>query len=320
MVFFYRYKKIVKKKAYLKALRLQLFIASWSKWYLFVKFNYRHIHLTPILRSWSYRSLYTNKLHYNNRMSIKKGVFLHLFWILDVWKLVQPLYLKGISTTFPIRFECNIFQHLEVYSALQKWVYLYGSNKDKVVSYKVTKNWLKYKPNLWISRSYHYFATWNLKGKALKAYCRKDAKLWYLNRWYIENSIYHKLQVRLLCNVPSVFPTSFTKTLWLRLMRYPCLYNYQWFDILEQLSLYTNRTLLPWSLLYTSKQAWLFDNKIRGLGLVLKSLVNQRTQITEYILVKRWKDLLKNQDLLSRSFQIFIRNSVFFRKYLKYKV
>lgn len=319
MPFFYKYKKLLKKKVYLKAIRLQLFMAGWSKWYLFLKFNRRQTAIIPQLRSWSYRSLYTNKLHYKNRIALKKAVMLHLFWILDIWKLAQPLKIKGISTTFPIRFECNFFQHLEVYSALQQWVYLYGMNKDKLLPYKVNAKWLQYKPTLWMSRSYHYFAIWYGKDKVIKAYRRNNAKLWYLHRWYIENSIFHKLQVRLFCNVPLAFPTNYTKALWLRLMRYPVLYNYQWLEMLQQLAYYTHRTPLPWPLLYTSKQAWLFDNKIRGLGLVLKSLVNQRTQITEYILVKRWKDLLKNKDVLSRSFQIFIRNSVFFRKYLKYK-
>jgi len=60
----------------------------------------------------------------------------------------------------------------------------------------------------------------------------------------------------------------------------------------------------------------MFDYKAVSLVILLKALVKQRMQITEYILVKRWKDLLIGQNLISRSFQIFIRTSVFFRRYL----
>ena len=86
--------------------------------------------------------------------------------------------------------------------------------------------------------------------------------------------------------------------------------------LLKLLALYTNRTPLPWDLTYTSQQTWMFDYKAVGLVTLLKALVKQRTQITEYILVKRWKDLLTSQDSMSRSFQIFIRASIFFRQYL----
>jgi hypothetical protein len=86
--------------------------------------------------------------------------------------------------------------------------------------------------------------------------------------------------------------------------------------MLRDLSQYAHRTKLPWSLLYTSKQAWTFDHQARGLSRLVKGLVSQRMQITEYILFKRWKDLLYQDDVFSRSFQIFIRNSIFFRQFL----
>jgi hypothetical protein len=318
MSFFYNYRRKLIYKSYQKAVRLQIYMAGWSKWYFLLKFNRRNTYVLPKLQAWSYRSLYTNKQHYNNKTSSKKVILMHLFWVLDVWKLAQPLTLKGISTNFPISFECHFFNNLVVYSSLQNWLGL-ALNKDKLSSFLVTKKWLNYKPDLWMSRYYQYFVGWRLKDKKQRQFLRNNPTLWFINKWYIENSYYHKIQARFLCQVPTAFPINFTKTLWLRLMRYPTIYNYKWFPMLKQLSLYPYKMPLPWSLLYTSKQTWMFDYKARGLSLILKALVLQRTQITEYVLVKRWRDLLIAQDSLSRSFQIFIRTSIFFRQYLMTK-
>lgn len=316
MLYFYQFNKKATKKMYFKALRLQAFTASWSKWYLFLKFNRRHTTLIPKLQSWGYRSLYTNKRHFRQKENAKKMVLLHLFWILDVWKLAHPMAFKGISTSFPIRFECALSNSLDVYSSFQKWVTLYGLNKNKVLPYAVTSGWLQNKPDLWVTRPYHQYASWYLKNKKHYQHRRNNKRLWFLNTWYLENGSYHTLQNRLYCQVPSSFPLQYTRVLWMRLMQYPCLYNYQWLPMLRHLSLYSNRTPLPWDLTYNSQQTWMFDYKAVSLVVLLKALVKQRMQITEYILVKRWKDLLMGQDLMSRSFQIFIRTSVFFRRYL----
>jgi len=315
MPFFYDYSSKNLQKTYNKALSLSGFTASWSKWYFFVKYNSRHSALFPKLKSWSYRSLYTNKRHYLKKESSKKMVLMHLFWVLDIWKLSNPMHLKGLSTNFPIQFTCKFFDSLEVYSRLQNWSSFYGLNKDKALPYMVTKSWINYKPYLWMTRSYHYFNYWYLASKKQRLFRRADAKLWFINTWYIENGSYHKLQARFICQVPSTLPIAYTKVLWLRLMQYPCIYNYQWYGLLKHLSVYTNRTVLPWTLMYSSKQTWMFDYRAKGLVMLLKALVRQRTQITEYILVKRWKDLLTGQDAFSKSFQIFIRTSPFLRIY-----
>jgi len=308
MYSFYNYSLDSVKKKYTSVMFVKSFSELEAKWYFFAKFNYRHTTYTPKVVSWFMRSLYTKLRHFKQKHRIKKTIFMHLFWMLDIWKLAQPFNLKGISTTFPIRFEHQTSSFLEVYSCLQKWVNTYGLNKDKVFPYVVSKNWLQYKPTLWMTRPYFYFVQWCGKNKQAGIFRRGNKTLWYINRWYIENGYYHKMQARLLCQIPQKLPVNFTKVLWLRLLQYPCLYSYQWFPMLKHLSLYSNKTSLPWDLLYTSKQMWMFNPEARGLSLVFKALVTQQSQIVEYILIKRWQDLLTGSDNFSRAFQIANRD------------
>jgi len=308
MYSFYNYSLDSVKKKYTSVMFVKSFSELEAKWYFFAKFNYRHTTYTPKVVSWFMRSLYTKLRHFKQKHRIKKTIFMHLFWMLDIWKLAQPFNLKGISTTFPIRFEHQTSSFLEVYSCLQKWVNTYGLNKDKVFPYVVSKNWLQYKPTLWMTRPYFYFVQWCGKNKQAGIFRRGNKTLWYINRWYIENGYYHKMQARLLCQIPQKLPVNFTKVLWLRLLQYPSLYSYQWFPMLKHLSLYSNKTSLPWDLLYTSKQMWMFNPEARGLSLVFKALVTQQSQIVEYILIKRWQDLLTGSDNFSRAFQIANRD------------
>lgn len=312
MYLFYGYSLDNVKKMYTKAMLLNNYMELEAKWYFFAKFNWRHTALTPKLVSWFMRSLYTKLRHFKQKHRIKKTIFMHLFWMLDIWKLAQPFNLKGVSTTFPIRFEQQTSSFLEVYSYLQNWVTTCGLNKDKVFPYAVSKNWLQYKPTLWMTRSYSYFVQWCLKNKQAGIFRRENKTFWYINRWYIENGYYHKMQARVLCHIPQKLPVNFTKVLWLRLLQYPCLYSYQWFTMLKQLSLYSNKTSLPWDLLYTSKQMWMFNPEARGLSLIFKALVTHQSQIVEYILIKRWQDLLTGSDNFSRAFQIANRE-IFFK-------
>jgi len=313
-MFFFRYPLVKFVKMFQKSARLTTFLQSWAKWYLLVKFN-RRLQQTPQLVSWSRRSLYTSHLHYNNKKDVKKSVMLHLFWVLDLWQLNQPANLKGVSNTYPFRVETTNINSLEVHGLFQNWLG-YSTNKDHLFAYKVNPRWLQYKPTLWMTRTYNDFVHWCTKTKKQREFRLTDPTLWFIYRWYLRNQQYHKLQYRFRCQVPVELPNHYTRSLWLRLMQYPCVYNLQWFTVLRDLSLYAHRAVLPWPLLYTNKRAWTFDYKARGLARLVKGLVSQRVQITEYILLKRWKDLLLQEDIFSRSFQIFIRNSIFFRQFL----
>jgi len=319
MLFFYRYNRLVSKhKQYVQSTRVALFSLTWSKWFLVTKFNLEQTSFTIQITGWLYRSLYTNRYHFNNLKTFKKAICLHLFWIGNVWQLAQPLTLKGVSKKFPIMITAFLLKDthsLEIYSHLLKWTVTYGLNKDQVFHHKVTTNWLKYKPYLWMKHSYRYYVDWRLKTQRVLR--TKKPVLWFLNHWYLQNYTYHKIQGRFFCLTPITLPLHYTKTIWLRLIQYPCLYNYRWFKLLKFLSLYKNQEVLPWPLLYQAKRVWMFDYRARSLALLLKTLVTARTHITEYILIKRWQDLLKDADTFSTYFQIKIRNLALFREFLK---
>ena len=135
LFYFYRYNQKNIVKNYYKALRLQYFVTLWSRWFFFLKFSRRLNNSVPELQKWSYRSLYIHKRHFRQKTNSRKMVLLHLFWILDVLKLVHPFNLKGLATTYPIRFFVDLTDNLEVYVAFQKWIYLWGLNKDKILMY-----------------------------------------------------------------------------------------------------------------------------------------------------------------------------------------
>ena len=315
MLFFYRYnrRKIIRKN-YRQAFRLAQYNRTWALWFLLIKFNALTSTTVPKLQAWCYRSLYTNKLHFNNKKATKKALLLHLFWVLDIWQFAPHGTLRGFSTTFPIRFEAQITDNLQVYATFTKWLSQYILNKDKALPYKVTNRWLPYKVSNWLTHKYTYYTYWYLPGKRQLSFRQRNLHLWFLNRWYIENNTYHHLHTRFLCQIPKNLPQHYTKILWLRLLRYPCLYNYKWFTMVKHLNHYAYRTSIPWELTYKTSMSWLFDYRSRGLVHVLKALVSQRTQITEHIFVKRWKDLLLGKDAFSQTFQIFIRTSTFFSK------
>ena len=318
MPFFFRYRKLPMKRAYKKALRTKNYMNSWAKWYFFIKYFRRNTSLYPAITSWKWRSLYVNRVHYKKKEMIKKTLMLHLFWVLDVWKLNHPLQLDGRSRKFPITFNYQTTDNLEVYRLIQRWVYKYGLNKDKAFPYIITNNWNKYKPEQWMSRTYQYFIYWRHKNK--KDFIKKSPLLVYLNRWYIDNRYYHRIQANFVCKVPSVFPQKYTKALWLRLFQYPVLYNYNWFSALEELSNYGLKNPLPWHVLYQAKAVWTFDKKALALENILTLLINQRLYITDYVLFKHWRNLLKQQDPLSKLLQIYIRSSPIFNMYRKRRI
>lgn len=72
MLFFFRYHNTKMLKTFQKSARLSFYLQSWAKWYLFVKFNCRQTNQVPQLVSWSRRSLYTHRLHFNHKKILKK--------------------------------------------------------------------------------------------------------------------------------------------------------------------------------------------------------------------------------------------------------
>lgn len=318
MLFFYRYKKAYYKRMYKKAVRSIKYMENLGKWYFMLKYCRRNTALMPTIASWSWRSFYLNKRHVKNKELVKKSVLSHLFFVVDIWKLKQPIYLNA-KATFPVEFSSIITKKdpLELYSMIHKWKYKYGLKSNRLYPYIITRRWAKYNSEDWMKRSYTQFNLWRTKHK--KFFIKKQPLLNYLNKWFIEYKHYHSIQARLRCQVPVQFPNKYTRTLWLRLLQYPALYNYKWLYLLSELSKYGLKKSLPWNLVYEHRDTWTFDRKAKALEKLLTALTTHRMNITEYILIKHWRNLLKNSDPLSLKLQILIRKYALFIKFKKRK-
>jgi len=306
------------KHFYKKAVRSQNYMNMGGKWYFFIKFFRRTTFLYPSLTCWKWRSLYVNRRHYKNKALIKKTLMLHLFWILDIWKLQHPLQIIGNSKNFPVTFNYQTTDSLQVNRLIHQWQYKYGLNKDRMFSYIITKAWSNYLPKQWVSRSYTYFVYWRHKNK--KDLLMQYPVLTYLNRWFIDNRYYHRIQANFVCQVPLNFPVKYTKTLWLRLFQYPSIYNNNWFKALQELSYHGLKNPLPWNILYQSKVIWTFDKHAVALENILILMIVRRVYITDYIIFKHWRNLLTQKDPLSKLVQIYVRSSNIFNSYKKRRV
>lgn len=318
MLFFYRYKKAYYKRMYKKAVRSIKYMEKLGKWYLMLKYCKRNTSLMPTIASWSWRSFYLNKHHVKSKELVKKAVLFHLFFVVDIWKLKQPMNLHP-KATFPVQFSSIITKKdpLELYSMIHKWKYKYGFKSNKLYPYIITRRWAKYNSEDWMKRTYTQFNLWRNRYK--KGFMKKQPLLTYLNKWFIEYKHYHSIQGRLRCHVPMMYPNKYTRTLWLRLLQYPVVYNYKWLYLLSELSKYGFKKALPWFLMYQNKDTWTFDRKAKALEKLYFALTEKRFTITEYILIKHWRSLLKNDDDFSTKLQISLRKYALVVKYQRRK-
>lgn len=320
LYFFYKYRKPVIQRSYNNALRVNMYMAYWAKWYFIVKHLKRNTgSVMPSVTMWKWRSLYLKRRHHKRLTLLKKYLLMHLFFVLDLWKLKHPVELMANSRQYPVTFNYNINDPLETQSLLYNWVHKYGLNQDKLYPQAaVTPAWLDYKPQQWMSRDLIYFNYWRKPKR--KTFIVKNKMLSYLNRWFLDYRYCHSIQASFICKIPDTYPTNFVKTLYLRLMQYPILYDYYWYPILYELRHYSLEQSLPWSLLYKSKQVWSFHNRALGLENMLLSMVEYRVLITEYVIFKHWCNLLSENDPLSTTFQIYIRTSPIFSLFNDRKV
>jgi len=192
---FYKYNRKAIYRSLRKGFILQDFMSLWSQSYFFLKFNANSKKLVPQLTASSYRSLYTNKLHFTNKALIKKLVMIHLFWILDIWKLAQPLKIKPVSSSFPMTFTGEVTGKLAVYESVQRFISL-TLNNSKVNAFVVSPAWLQYKPDQWMTTNYDNLVRWSATDKRNKKWLKSTRYLWFLNKWYLYNRDYHKVQTR----------------------------------------------------------------------------------------------------------------------------
>lgn len=317
MLVFYTYRNYAMKNSFKKAKRMMNYMESYGKWYFLTKFCQRKTLLVPIIHSWYWRSLYMHRKHIKNKEMVTKALLLHLFWIVDIWKLKHPLCLKGIMD-YPTIFSVNIpnTNPFELYGTIHRWKYRYGFKKHRLIPYIITSKWGAYNSEQWVTRTYFTFMNWRKKKAKYYQQVRNTQLYNFLNFWFLTNRYYHLVQGRLFCKTYTN-PVRYSKVLWLRLLQYPMIYDSRWFSLLTHLSRYKLKNLLPWDLMYQSKDTWTFDPTAKILQRLLHALVKHRIAITEYILMKQWCNLLRNDDSLSKLLQVKIRTSVLFTNYRK---
>ena len=277
MPFFYKYKPQLTNKNYKQAWRLQTYTQIWLRCYFLVKYNALRPCLGPLLTAWTLRSFYTQRLHCKARITAYKALYIHLWFILDVWRLGDHQHLSGYCQTYPIHFQVRLENTLQIYGKLTTLISRDLLNRNKIVSYKVTPSWVNYKPQASARAVYHYYNVWYSKCRRALKLRQKQPFLWWLNRWYLQNSPYHLVQSHIGCHLPTQLPPHWTHVSWLRLLRYPALYNYRWFSSLVFLSGYGWRESLPWEVLYQStEQKRLFDPLLRGTVRLIRSLISLR--------------------------------------------
>lgn len=317
MVLFYTCNKYAKKTSVKRAKRTMNYMESYGAWYFVMKFCQRKTLLVPTIHSWHWRSLYMHRSHIKNKEIVTKALLVHLFWIVDIWKLKHPFNLKGIME-YPTMFSVNIpnTNPLELYGTIHRWKYRYGFKKHSLIPYVITARWADYKSEQWVTRPYFTFMNWRKKKAKYYKKMRKTPLYKFLNFWFLKNRYYHLVQGRLYCKTYHN-PVRYSKVLWLRLLQYPMVYDYRWFSLLTHLSRYPLKKSLPWELVYQSKDTWTFDPTAKNLERLLTALVKHRIAITEYVLIKQWRNLLRNDDSLSKLLQVKIRTSVLFTDYRK---
>lgn len=315
MLLFYKYQKAGIKKAYRKAQRTINYMETYAKWYYTVKFLQKQPHNIPYIHGWGWRSLYLERTHIKNKEIVVKAVLLHLFWVMDIWRLKHPMYLKAVIG-FPIMISTNISYKtpLVLYSTIHRWKFKYGLKKHKFLPYIISPVWDNYMSEQWMSRSYFTFMRWRKKKERYFKKFRKTGLYQALNFWFLTNRYFHNIQGRLYCKTFNE-PFRYTKVLWLRLFQYPSVYDYRWFPFVKHLACYKLNETLPWDLVYTSKRTWTFDPTARILERLFHYLIKYKTTITEYSLIKQWRNLLTKKDRLSRLVQVKIRNTPLFLKY-----
>ena len=290
-------------------------MGSFGKWYFVVKFNQKKNLLVPRIHSWHWRTLYMERKHIKNKEIVNKALLMHLFWVMDICKLKHPLRIKGFMG-HPTMFLLNIphTSPLELYGTIHRWKYRYGLKKHQLYPYLITSRWAAYKSDQWVTRTYFTFMNWRKKRGKYYQQARNTKLYHFLNFWFLTNRYYHLVQVRLYCKT-YMNPFRYSKVLWLRLLQYPIVYDYRWFFLLTHLTRYRLKNPVPWELLYQSKDTWTFDPTAKILEFLLKALVKHRLSITEYVLIKQWRNLLGNKDSLSKLLQIKIRTSKVFTNY-----
>lgn len=277
-------------KNYSNALRYKLFNQHKNSRFLIWKLNLTHAQHIPSLKSLQVRSFYTRKKNL-------KGYLLNLFLCTQNWQIhsynwpIKP-YQAETAPGWGIGYQ----KEVDIYSELYKLVYEQFFEKNKVLYSVPSKKWLSVEPKAWISLSWDQLGL--LGGESGASIPGA------IEEYFLVDGAGHGLQYKINIKTANLLPLWYSKTLSLRLLKYPVVYQRQTLPLLSRLHSFGLRQDIPWDLVLESKNLAQSTPKAKKILLILQALVSQPFQgyLTEYLVYKRLKLLVESSNRFSQNF------------------
>lgn len=299
---------IMLKKQYAGALRQLYFVEQHHVSFLLWKLNVEKVSNLPSYKAWIWRSFYSRK----KKSEIRKyGFLINLYLAILTWQPFRPSYKTGFINEAAQGWGCNYFNKFDTHIAIYHFINNVVQNQNQISLTAVTKDWLILKPKAWVSLPTQFLHSFQFEDFQLENYILLDGP-------------FYGFQYKIICNLPPVVNVKTNKTispwylkvLFLRGLKYPVLLNYKYISLINNLAYFGQRQYLPWNSTLQPDGVWQLDPvalKILEIGKDLTT-VYRSGEISEYLVKKRWKDLLNNSDkisnitqetLLDDSFMIF---------------
>jgi hypothetical protein len=280
-------------KQYKNALRQSHFVERHYISFLLWKLNVEKVSVLPSYKTWCWRSFYSRK----KKSELKKrGFLLNLYLALDIWKPSKDIMLHGFINDAAKGWGLNYNDNLQKHMELNNMIKFNFVEKQKVSLTTITTDWLTLKPRNWITVKNNIMLTDEFDDFQLENYMLLD-------------SHNHGFQFKIICNLPTILnkrcnikmPSWYLKVLFLRGFKYPVIFHYKYIPLLANLSYFGQRQFLPWESTLEPDGVWQLDPIALKMIEIGKGLteIYRRGEITEYLIKKRWLNLLNGTDKIS---------------------
>lgn len=289
---------MILKNQYVSALCLEHYSRRQIISYLLWKLNVEKITVIPSYKAWCWKSFYSRK----KKVELKQCFLLNLYFALNVWKPAAHLKIYGIYQESVYGWSINYTNNLEKHFILVNFFNLFYIEKNQSEILIFNKNWLIFKPRGWVSLPKRVFNKLEFNNYHLENYLLVDGK-------------YHGINWKLICNLFPILKkrsniqlsTWYLKVLLLRLYKFPIIYNYKQLKLLTNLACFSQTQQLPWQITSLAiNKLGVRNTLISKILYISKSLTNiyKFGNITEYLIKKRWIELLNDKDALCYLIQI----------------
>jgi hypothetical protein len=288
------------KQVYINVLRQINYVEKNYISFLLWKLNVENIYILPKYNIWLWRSFYNRKKKSKKRY----GYLFNLIFAIDLWLPFKNYKIKGYineKNLIQQGWALNNFDYFENNYYIYNILYHFLVFKQKVTLNFVNLSWLKLKPKDWITLN------------SDESVFDDDDDDFEYNRnieyILILDKRNHKFQFKINCNLFNIINFRrniqispwFLKVLLLRGFKYPAIINYKQIKLINLLAYFGHKQVLPWDCTIADDGIWQID----PIALILIDISRDLTfsyrndNITEYLIKKRWKDLLAINDTLS---------------------